>query len=51
MTCRAYTTLSVIQQVQRLKENPRWCRIEYRGIIGRVAGRYLAEGSCGMFKE
>ena len=40
------TTLSKEQQAQRLRENPRWCRIEYQGIVGWVAGRYLAEGSC-----
>lgn len=25
----------------------RWCRIEYRGVVGWVAGRFLAEGSGG----
>ena len=51
LTYLEYTTLSAAQQAQRLRENPRWCRVEYRGIIGWVAGRYLAEGSCGMFPE
>lgn len=41
-----FTTLSKAQQQQRLRENPRWCRIEWRGITGWAAGRYLAEGSC-----
>ena len=46
LTFEEFTTLSKDRQAQRLKENPRWCRIEYRGITGWVAGRYLAEGSC-----
>jgi heat shock protein HslJ len=25
--------------------NARWCRIEYSGVVGWVAGRYLAEGA------
>jgi len=46
LTFEEFTTLSKEQQAQRLRENPRWCRIEYQGIVGWVAGRYLAEGSC-----
>ena len=46
LTFEEFTTLPKEQQAQRLKENPRWCRIEYRGIVGWVAGRYLAEGRC-----
>ena len=46
LTYQEFTTLSTSQQAQRLKENPRWCKVEYQGIIGWVAGRYLAEGSC-----
>jgi len=41
-----YTTLSQPEQAKRLKKNPRWCRIEYQGLTGWVAGRYLAEGEC-----
>lgn len=41
-----YSTLNPSEQAKRLKENPRWCRIEYQGLIGWVAGRYLAEGGC-----
>lgn len=26
-------------------QRARWCRIEYRGVTGWVAGRYLGEGS------
>jgi hypothetical protein len=41
-----YTTLTEEEQAARLKANPRWCRIEYEGVVGWAAGRYLAEGSC-----
>lgn len=41
-----FSTLSKAEQAKRLKRNPRWCHIEYQGITGWVAGRYLAEGSC-----
>lgn len=46
LTFQEFTTLAKEQQARRIKENPRWCRIEYRGIIGWVAGRYLAEDGC-----
>ena len=46
LTFEEFTTLSKEQQARRLKDNPRWCRIEYQGIVGWVAGRYLAEGHC-----
>ncbi len=41
-----YSTLNPSEQANRLKENPRWCRIDYQGLTGWVAGRYLAEGGC-----
>jgi uncharacterized protein len=46
LTFQEFTTLSKAQQAQRLKDNPRWCKVEYQGLVGWVAGRYLAEGSC-----
>ena len=46
LTFQEFTTLSKVQQAQRLKENPRWCKVEYQGIVGWVPGRYLAEASC-----
>jgi hypothetical protein len=46
LTLHEFTTLSEAQKAQRLRENPRWCKVEYRGVTGWVAGRYLAEGSC-----
>ncbi|WP_242523163.1 SH3 domain-containing protein [Thiocystis minor] len=41
-----YSTLSKAEQAERLRHHPRWCKIEYQGIEGWVAGRYLAEGGC-----
>jgi hypothetical protein len=46
LSYQEFTTLSPAERKQRERENPRWCRIEYRGLTGWVAGRYLAEGSC-----
>lgn len=46
LTFQEFTTLSKDLQAQRLRENPRWCKIAYQGVVGWVAGRYLAEGSC-----
>jgi hypothetical protein len=41
-----FMTLSKKEKVAAEKARPRWCQIEYQGIRGWVAGRYLAEGSC-----
>lgn len=46
LTFQEFTELSPAQQKKREHENPRWCRIEYQGITGWVAGRYLTEGYC-----
>ena len=46
LSFQEYSILSQAEQRKRLKQNPRWCRVEYQGITGWVAGRYLAEGSC-----
>ena len=46
LTFQEYSTLSKSGQVKRLKQNPRWCQVEYQGVTGWVAGRYLAEGGC-----
>ena len=46
LTYEEFTTLSPKEKAQRSRENPRWCRVEYQGITGWVAGRYLAEGDC-----
>ena len=46
LTLNEFTTLSEAQKEKIKKERPRWCYIEYKGIKGWVAGRYLREGSC-----
>jgi len=46
LTFEEFSELSPAQQEKRLREDPRWCKVEYRGITGWVAGRYLAEGAC-----
>jgi hypothetical protein len=46
LTFEEYSTLSPEQQEARIRANPRWCRIEYQGTTGWVAGPYLAEGDC-----
>ena len=46
LTFTEFSTLSKAEQAERLRENPRWCRVEYQGVTGWVAGRYVAEGSC-----
>ncbi|MGA7981594.1 MAG: SH3 domain-containing protein [Chromatiaceae bacterium] len=46
LSFQEFTELSPAEQERRLKQNPRWCKVEYRGITGWVAGRYLREGTC-----
>ena len=46
LTYRDFTELSPAERKQRERENPRWCQVEYRGVTGWVAGRYLAEDDC-----
>ena len=46
LTFREFTELSPAERKQRERENPRWCEVEYRGVTGWVAGRYLAEDDC-----
>jgi hypothetical protein len=46
LTFEEFTTLSDAAKAERLRRNPRWCRVEYQGVTGWVAGRYLAEGGC-----
>lgn len=47
LTFREYTELPESERARRTAEHPRWCRIEYQGLTGWVAGRYLREGACG----
>jgi multidrug efflux pump subunit AcrB len=46
LTFEEFTTLSPAEKERRARENPRWCKVEYEGVTGRVAGRYLTEGDC-----
>jgi hypothetical protein len=46
LTFEEFTTLSEADKRLRAEESPRWCRVEYRGTVGWVAGRYLAEAPC-----
>ena len=46
LTFQEFTELSLAERKQRERENPRWCQVEYQGITGWVAGRYLGEGDC-----
>jgi hypothetical protein len=42
-----FTGLTPEQQQQRLRAKPRWCKVQYQGVTGWVAGRYLGEGADG----
>jgi hypothetical protein len=46
LTFAEFTTLSEEDQRRRAAENPRWCKVEYMGAVGWVAGHYLAEAPC-----
>ncbi|MGE5154561.1 MAG: SH3 domain-containing protein [Bdellovibrio bacteriovorus] len=46
LTFEEFTVLSTEEKERRARENPRWCKVEYHGVTGWVAGRYLAEGNC-----
>ena len=46
LTYEEFTTLSDEEKQRLLRDRPRWCKIEYLGVEGWVAGRYLAEGQC-----
>ena len=45
-----YGNLTLSQRKAKLKKNPQWCKIQYRGIKGWVSGRYLSEGSQSCYK-
>jgi len=46
LTYDEFTNLSETEKNKIKKERPRWCHIEYKGIKGWVAGRFLREASC-----
>ena len=51
LTYEEFTNLSEVEKEKILKERPRWCYIEYKGVKGWVAGRYLREGSCDEYNR
>ena len=46
LTYDEFTSLSEAEKEKIKRERPRWCFIEYKGLKGWVAGRYLMEGAC-----
>ncbi len=50
LTYKEFTTLSEAEKENIKKMRPRWCRIDYQGTMGWVAGRYLREGACEQLK-
>jgi len=46
LTFAEYSTLDADGRAKRARENPRWCKVDYKGTTGWVAGRFLAEGGC-----
>jgi len=46
LTFEEATTLSKEEKKALNKKRPRWCKVEYEGTVGWVAGRYLREGFC-----
>lgn len=46
LTFQEFSSLSADEKAKIEKERPRWCRVEYQGMTGWVAGRYLREGAC-----
>jgi len=51
LTLQEFTTLSEAEKQRITKERPRWCYIEYNGVKGWVAGRYLKEGPCELHND
>jgi uncharacterized protein YgiM (DUF1202 family) len=51
LSMEEFTTLSKQEQAARERKHPRWCRIEYQGQRGWVAGRYLNEGRCDQARD
>ncbi|QJB56040.1 SH3 domain-containing protein [Pseudodesulfovibrio sp. zrk46] len=47
LTFQEFTTLSDEEKEAIKKNRPRWCKVEYQGVTGWVAGKYLREGFCG----
>lgn len=46
LTFEEFTTLAEPEKSRRAAQNPRWCKVDYRGTVGWVLGRYVAEDGC-----
>ena len=46
LTFQEFSSLPAAQKAKIEKKRPRWYQIEYQGMTGWVAGRYLREGAC-----
>jgi len=46
LSLEEFSALDEVQKTVRLKANPRWCKVEYQGVSGWIAGRFLSEGEC-----
>ncbi len=46
LTFEEFATLGEDEKRRQATERPRWCKVDYRGTVGWVAGRYLAEDGC-----
>ena len=44
LTFEEFTTLSDEQKRRRAAENPRWCKVDFRGTVGWVAGQLPRRG-------
>lgn len=47
LSLEEFTRLTPEQQKQRLRARPRWCKVQFQGVTGWVAGRHLGEGAEG----
>ena len=45
LTFEEFSTLSEADKRKIERQRPRWCRVEYHGVTGWVAGRYLQEST------
>ena len=45
LTFEEFSTLSEAEKQKIERQRPRWCRVEYQGFTGWVAGRYLQESA------
>jgi len=41
-----FQILSEKELAKKVKENPRWCKVEYNSITGWAFGKFLMEKSC-----